>query len=226
MKKTHLLIDCCLLRECIYLFFLFIAPFSCPSTYIWKPAVSLCYKNIEETYKFSEGDVNCTMAGGRLAILNTQEKLMSVKDGKYIISKPITQIFLNWYVFMFKKKNKKKLMPSSYFSWKIEKLHKKSLYSRCRDLQRLRVRVCVQFLHVHVTVSILFYQLRFYTIRKIVNFNYPLNMETCIYNAAITLWWRHCMFYWPGKTKSRDYTCINLTKTCIYDRYIRRLYFS
>lgn len=151
------------------------------------------------------------MAGGRLAILNTQEKLMSVMDGKYIISKPITQIFLNWYVFMFKKKPKK-LMPSSYFSWKIEKLHKNCLYSRCRDLQRLRVRVCVQFLHVHVTVSILFYLLRFYTIRKIVNFNYPLNMKTCIYNTAITLWWPHCMFYWPGKTKSRDYTCVNLTK--------------
>ncbi|XP_078318788.1 killer cell lectin-like receptor subfamily B member 1B allele A [Crassostrea virginica] len=54
--------------------------FSCPSTYIWKPAVSLCYKNIEDTHKWSEGDVTCTAAGGRLAILNTQEKLLSVKD--------------------------------------------------------------------------------------------------------------------------------------------------
>ncbi|XP_078331871.1 uncharacterized protein LOC111103772 [Crassostrea virginica] len=56
------------------------APFSCPSTYIWKPAVSLCYKNIEDTHKWSEGDVTCTAAGGRLAILNTDEKLLSVMD--------------------------------------------------------------------------------------------------------------------------------------------------
>ena len=99
-------------------FFVFIAPFSCPSTYIWKPAVSLCYKNIEETYKFSEGDVNCTMAGGRLAILNTQEKLLSVMDGKYIFSKPRTQIILKWYVFMIKKTKNLCLLVTS-----VEKLN-------------------------------------------------------------------------------------------------------
>ena len=142
MKKTHLLIDCCLLRECIYLFFLFIAPFSCPSTYIWKPAVSLCYKNIEETYKFSEGDVNCTMAGGRLAILNTQEKLMSVKDGKYIISKPITQIFLNWYVFMFKKKTKKNLC---LLVTSVEKLKNYTKSPFIRD-----VEICNVYEYVYV----------------------------------------------------------------------------
>lgn len=54
----------------------------CPSPYIWKPAVSLCYKNYEDTEKWPDAKTMCTGYGARLAILDTAAKLSSVLDGK------------------------------------------------------------------------------------------------------------------------------------------------
>lgn len=38
----------------------------------------MCYNNVEETHKWFEGNTTCINSGGRLAILNTHEKLTAV----------------------------------------------------------------------------------------------------------------------------------------------------
>lgn len=67
------------------LFYSFIGPVNCPFPFVWKQAANLCYHANENNLDWQTAKTNCEALGygARLAILDTNEKLNSILDGKY-----------------------------------------------------------------------------------------------------------------------------------------------
>lgn len=68
--------------------------------FIWKLEVLLCYNNVEEIYKWFEGNIMCINSGGCLVILNIYEKFMVVLNGKKYIYLFFVCIIIKFFFFL------------------------------------------------------------------------------------------------------------------------------